>query len=336
MGARSFSSRAQSQEWTKSGALFQATFPHRLSYSRSFSTSRDKESSHLLSPQVDTVFMDFFCDTGSKEILESFINVFLDLHGDDKIEIEEFLDPSKIRLEIGKPTAFFDVSVKNISGERYIVEMQVYNYKGAEKYLFDSIMHGDTNRTKESLKNYDSSLHMLPKVHVIALASYGILKSDATVETFRFQSQKSESNGQLFDKWRATIIDLTNFNTGSFENVESERDQWLFLIKNADNLNQQQVKAMKQCSIFKTALERFEILSPSSEKKKEYEQSINAIRDWDAVLEYADKTGREEGERLKALEITEKLIELDIPIEKIVKSTGLTHKEVEELQKKLS
>jgi len=349
---RSFSSGPQSIEPTKVGSIFQAMFPYRTSFSRSFSTSSNKESAHLLSPKIDIVFKDFFGDTGSKEILENFINLFLDLHGNDEIEIEEFLDPRKMRVELGKPTTFVDLSVKTKSGERYIIEMQTYNHEGFDKRLLYYLgkdyteqltyeMEKFKEEKKEKTKKHQISWHTLPKVHVIAITSYGILKSDDVVETFRFQPQKSESNGHLLDQWRATIIDLTNFTTRSFEKLQSDEDYWLFLMKNADKLSSQQVEVMKKQNPFlQRALERLEVISSNPEKKKEYEQSINVIRDWDSVLEYADKTGREEGReegRIEAkIEVAENLIALDIPIEKIVKSTGLTYKEIEELQKKLS
>ena len=348
MSARSFSSGTQSIESRKSCAIFQATFPYRASFSRSFSTSQDKESARLLSPKIDIVFKDFFGDTGSKEILERFINLFLDLRGNDEIEIEEFLDPRKMRVELGKPTTFVDLSVKTKSGERYIIEMQTYNHEGFDKRLLYYLGKDYTEqltydmeklREGEKLKKHTISWHNLPKVHVIAITSYGILKSDDIVETFRFQPEKSERNGQLFDQWRATIIDLTKFTTRSFDKLQSEQDQWLFLMKNADKLNHQQVESMKQRPIFKRALERLERISSDSGKRKEYEQSINEIRDWDAVLEYADKTGREEGKlegKVEArVEIAEKLLELDIPIEKILKSTGLSREEIEDLKRKL-
>jgi len=183
---------------------------------------------------------------------------------------------------------------------------------------------------------------------VIAITSYGILKSDDIVETFRFQPQKSERNGHLLDQWRATIIDLTNFTTRSFEKLQSDEDYWLFLMKNADKLSSHQVEAMKKQKPFlQRALERLETISSDPEKKKEYEQSINAIRDWDAVLEYADKIGREEGreegriegkaegERRKSLEIAEKLFKRRLSTEEIMEDTGLAREELEELQKKL-
>lgn len=353
IGGRSFSSIPSSIESKNLGTLFQATFPCRTSFARSFSTSQDKESAHLLSPKIDIVFKDFFGDVGSKEILESFINLFLDLHGKDEIEIEEFLDPRKMRVELGKPTTFVDLSVKTKGGERYIIEMQTYNHEGFDKRLlyylgkdYTEQLTYDMEKFKdEKSKKHQISWHTLPKVHVIAITSYGILKSDDVVETFRFQPTKSESNGQLFDQWRATIIDLTNFTTRSFEKLQSDEDYWLFLMKNADKLSSQQVEAMKkQKPILQRALERLESISSNPEKKKEYEESLNAIRDWDAVLEYADKTGREEGrvegkaegERVKAVEIAEKLSKRGLSIEDIMEDTGLSREEVEAIQKKIS
>ena len=89
----------------------------------------------LLDIKVDVVFKDFFGDKSSKEILESFINAVLGLEGNDQIEVEEFLDPRKMRVDVGRPSTFVDLSVKTRGGERYIIEMQTYNHEGFDKRL---------------------------------------------------------------------------------------------------------------------------------------------------------------------------------------------------------
>ena len=53
----------------------------------------------LLDIKVDVVFKDFFGDKTSKEFLESFINSVLGFEGNDRIEVEEFLDPRKMRVD---------------------------------------------------------------------------------------------------------------------------------------------------------------------------------------------------------------------------------------------
>ncbi|MCB1082406.1 MAG: Rpn family recombination-promoting nuclease/putative transposase, partial [Chlamydiia bacterium] len=89
----------------------------------------------LLDLKIDVVFKDFFGDKSNKEILESFLNSVLELKGDDAIEVEEFLDPRQLRIEVGKPSTFVDLAVKTRGGERYIVEMQTYNHEGFDKRL---------------------------------------------------------------------------------------------------------------------------------------------------------------------------------------------------------
>ncbi|MDJ0652464.1 MAG: PD-(D/E)XK nuclease family transposase [Simkaniaceae bacterium] len=79
---------------------------------------------NLLDIKVDVLFKDFFGDKNNEEILENFINNVLGLKRDPIIEVEEFLDPRKMRVEVGQPTTFLDLSVKAKSGERYIIEMQ--------------------------------------------------------------------------------------------------------------------------------------------------------------------------------------------------------------------
>ena len=338
LGTRAFTADRDLRESTKSKTIFCSTFPSVLpsNFSRCFSTDQNDELANLLSPKVDTVFKDFFGDKGSKEILESFINLFLDLKGKDEIEIEEFLDPRKMRIEAGKPTTFVDLSVKTKGGERYIIEMQTYNHDGFDKRLLYYLGKDYTEQITYDLekfkqggksKKHEISWHDLPKVHIIAITSYGILKSEGVVETFRFQPEKCNSNGHLFDQWKATIIDLTKFTTRSFDKVKSERDQWLFLMKSADRLNKKQIAAMKkQRPVFKRALERLERISSNPRKRKEYEQSINEIRDWNAILDHS--------ERSKALEIAGNLLEMGDSIEKVIKVTGLSREEVEGIQSK--
>jgi hypothetical protein len=55
----------------------------------------------LLDLKIDVIFKDFFGDKSSKEILESFLNTVLGLEGEDRIEVEECIDPRKMRVEEG-------------------------------------------------------------------------------------------------------------------------------------------------------------------------------------------------------------------------------------------
>ena len=163
----------------------------------------------FLDVKVDVVFKEFFGDVTNKEVLENFINHMLDLTGDDVVEVEEFLDPRKMRVEIGKPTTFVDISVKTKAGERYVIEMQTYNHSGFDKRLLyylsrdysEQVDYIKTLREDEIKKKRIGWLN-LPKVHIIAVIDFhrskvkedGILNGEGVTETYRFIPIKDKKN----------------------------------------------------------------------------------------------------------------------------------------------
>lgn len=153
-----------------------------------------------------------------------------------------------------------------------------------------------------------------------------MVKLDSIVKTFRFLPQNGANDIKLFDQWRGTIIDLTKFQSSSFDEVESERDQWLFLMKNTELLNDEQIERIKtQKPILKRVLEHLEKSSSSPKMRKEYEQSMDEIRDWNAILDYRYKKS--------AFKIAKKMLQNKLPIEEIAQLTGLSKKDVKDLQK---
>ncbi len=179
--------------------------------------------------------------------MESFINSVLGFEGDELIEVEEFLDPRKMRVEIGRPSTFVDLSVKSKGGKRYVIEMQTYNHEGFEKRLLYYLGKDYTEQldyhqveTNESLKkknyvNYSD----LPEVHIIAIIDFhrcgkkknGILNGDKVVETYRFKPEFSPSNEHLFDQWRATIIDLKKFGDKPVEKLTTDKEKSILFLK---------------------------------------------------------------------------------------------------------
>ena len=301
----------------------------------------------LLDIKVDVVFKDFFGDRNSKELLESFINAVLGLEGNDQIEVEEFLDPRKMRVDVGRPSTFVDLSVKTRGGERYIIEMQTYNHEGFDKRLpyclgkdyteqIDYRRQGaETKRTKK-LINY----HQLPKVHIIAVIDFhrssqeknGILNGQKVVETYRFKPEFSDSNEHLFDQWRATILDLKKFNNKPLSELKSDKEKWFYLLKNASTIKEKEANTLKKEPVFQRALARLERLSSDPSTKKAYEASINEHRDHLAVLSSERKEGIQEGHRQGMLSVAKKMMQAGIGIEQIISITGLSGDEIQALK----
>ncbi|WP_194847905.1 Rpn family recombination-promoting nuclease/putative transposase [Candidatus Neptunochlamydia vexilliferae] len=301
----------------------------------------------LLDVKVDIVFKDFFGDKSSKELLESFINSVLGFEGDDLIEIEEFLDPRKMRVEVGRPSTFVDLSVKTRGGERYIIEMQTYNHEGFDKRLLyylgkdytEQIDYHHQQATETEQRKKQKKLigwKDLPKVHVVAIIDFhrnereknGILNDEKVVETYRFKPEVSSSNEHLFNQWKATLVDLKKFKDKPLEELKTYKEKWFYFLKNASLIKEKEVNTLKQDPVFQRALERLERLSSDPATRKAYEASINEHRDHLAVLSSERKAGRKE----EKLEIAQAMVKDGLSVQQISKLTGLSVKEIESLR----
>ena len=304
----------------------------------------------LLDLKVDVVFKDFFGDKNSKEILESFINAVLGLEGDELIEVEEFLDPRKMRVEVGKPSTFVDLSVKTRRGERYIIEMQTYNHEGFDKrllyylgkdyteqieYHYHQPLASEKKKSKKLIGWGD-----LPKVHIIAVIDFhrsqkekdGILNHQEVVETYRFKPEISASNNHIFDHWEATIVDLKKFKSKPINKLKTDKEKWIFLLNDAPSIKQADADALKKDPVFQRALERLELLSSDPKTRKAYETSVNDQRDHLAVMEAAEKKaleiGRQEGREEEKRQIARALFKQGLDPGQISKATGLSEEDI--------
>ena len=84
--------------------------------------------------------------------------------------------------------------------------------------------------------------------------------------------------------------------------------------------------------IFKKVSEISDISSLSKEERIKYDHAIKVYRDSLCTYEYAIETGlrkgREEGERIKALSIAKEMKKLNMDIAIIMKTTGLTAEDI--------
>jgi predicted transposase/invertase (TIGR01784 family) len=301
----------------------------------------------LLDLKVDVVFKDFFGDRSSKEILESFLNTVLEFEGDDRIEVEEFIDPRKMRVEVGKPSTFVDLSVKTKGGERYIVEMQTYNHEGFDKRLLyylgkdytEQIEYQyHTPQNKEKLKKR-IGWGELPRVHIVAITDFhrdqkgknGILNSHGVVETYRFNPEVSASNNHIFDHWKASIIDLKKFKAQPFNHLKTDKEKWIYILSDAPSLKEEDREALKKDPIFQRAIEKLEMLSSDPKRRKAYEASVNDQRDHVATIDAAKQEGHREGRKEEKHAIALKMLKRNRPVDEIAEDTGLSIEEIHSL-----
>ena len=197
----------------------------------------------------------------------------------------------------------------------------------------------------------------LPRVHILAIIDFhrnqkeenGILNHQNVVETYRFSPEISASNNHIFDHWKATIVDLKKFKSKPVNNLKTDKEKWIFLLNDAPSLKKEEVDVLKKDPVFQVALERLERLSSDPTTRQAYEVSVNEQRDHLAVLSSQRKEGlaegfqeghqkgveegRQEGREKEKLNIALKMLDENIPIDKISSLTGLREEDLKKLQK---
>lgn len=95
---------------------------------------------------------------------------------------------------------------------------------------------------------------------------------------------------------------------------------------------------MKENEEIKKANEEYEYLTGEAAERRLAFLRDKAIRDEKSMREWAmeegKEVGREEGEKLKQIEIAKKLLKMKIPMEQIKEATELSKEEIEKLKSK--
>lgn len=83
------------------------------------------------------------------------------------------------------------------------------------------------------------------------------------------------------------------------------------------------------------ALTALEFLSHDEQTRQRYEARQKALHDYATAIETANREGIEEGEHRKAREVARYLLTHGIPVEEVVRATGLVLTDVEAIQREI-
>jgi predicted transposase/invertase (TIGR01784 family) len=122
------------------------------------------------------------------------------------------------------------------------------------------------------------------------------------------------------------------------EELETNADRWLFCLKNLSLLNSRPVEV--QGKIFERLFKVAEIKKLTNTEMEQYHKSITDYADIRDCMDCARGEGREEGRKegfekgiekggiSKSFEIAKNLLDFHIPVNDIVKLTGLTPEQI--------
>ena len=281
---------------------------------------------------TDFGFKRIFGTNPNKDLLIDFLNSLFD--GEQVVKNVTFLNSEHVGDVRTDRKAIFDVYCENEKGEKFIVEMQ----NASQKYFKDRSLYYATFPIRDQAQKGEVWNYELKHVYVVALLNYDMTDSAFAQDTINHDiGLLDKQTHKVFnDKLTFKYVEIAKFNK-SIEELKTNYDKWIYVLQNLSRLDRQ--PRYLQTEVFSRLFNQAEIARFSKTELREYEDSLKAYRDMKNSLDNAEEKGiakglakgRAEGKKYKAVEIAKKLLEMDMPIDAIMKATGLSQEEITKL-----
>lgn len=293
----------------------------------------------LLGLKNDLVFQELFGKQKNSEITAHLLSLIL---GREISKID--LDANKRMLgdRANSKTGRLDIRAKFNDGEDCNIELQVMEYQWMPERMLDywGVMYNHKITSGQDYKVLKPSISIL-------IANYKLeqlmdIEKYHTVWNLR---EKDFSNKVLTKNIEMHILEIPKVKENDV--LKDELAQWMKYIENPENKEVKEI--MWGNKYWKQAEEELAYLSGDPDFQRLVEARAGFLMDQECYkkqcLERGQKEGLEQGikEGIKQgikqgkkegkKEIAEKLLKLDIPIEKILEATGLTQEEMETIVK---
>jgi len=275
-----------------------------------------------INPFTDYGFKRLFGEEPNKDLLLDFLNELLKEEQGKITELKYLKNENLGSTELNRK-AIFDLYCTNEKGEKFIVELQ----KTKQKFFKDRTVYYSTFPIQEQAKKGSEWNFELEKVYTIAILDFVFDEDKGQPEKFRYDVKLTELETKevFYDKLMFIYLQMPKFNK-KVEELETRFDKWLFVLKNLHKLDRIPEKLKE--NIFLKLFQTAEIAKFTQAEYNDYENSLKYYRDLKNSLDTAKEEGKIEGK----IEIAKEMLEDNEPVEKIMKYTGLTKKEIEELK----
>ncbi|WP_341820666.1 Rpn family recombination-promoting nuclease/putative transposase [Wolbachia endosymbiont (group A) of Myopa testacea] len=286
--------------------------------------------SKFLDPRNDLCFKKIFGTEKNKNILIHFLNDILGFAEASAIQEVEFLSTIMDPEIASDKQSIVDVLCKDSIGNRFVIEMQLARDKGFEKraQLYAAKAY---SRQLDKSGNYID----LKKVFFIAISNCNLLPEEVGyISTHNIRDIKT--NGHYLKDFQFIFIELPKFTKSKVEQLESIVDRWLFFFKYAEETTDEDLKKIaEKAPIIKLAYDELDKFRWNEKDLVAYEERIMDLRKEEAILEYrldlAEEKGIEKGIEKGKIEVVKAMLANNVDVNTIVKFTGLSISEIEEL-----
>ncbi len=312
-----------------------------------------------INPFTDWGFKRLFGQEFSKELLISFLN---DLLVDEvKVKNVTFMDKERLGPTKDQRGIIYDVYCETDTGKRFIVEMQ---NKWQPHFLDRSICYACRSvleQVERSKKEKEGAYSFLP-VYTICFMNY----TPRVEELSKFRTDivlaDKDTGESASSKLRFIYLSLPLFNKEA-EDCGTDFEKWIYVLKHMEALSRMPFTAQKD--IFKQLEEYADIHHLSKKDNEAYQNSLWIARDYSACMAAAEREaeekgwargmekgmqkgmekgmqkgmekgmekgmqkGMQKGINQQKLQTAQSMLRDQLPIEMIIKYTGLSKEEIE-------
>jgi len=256
----------------------------------------------------------------------SFLNSVLERQKGEEIIDVVFNDPHNTAETIDLKKTIVDVRCTDQLNNQYIIEMQIMTQEdyAARAQYYSSVALA---RQLEKKAQYGK---LVPVIFV------GVLNFNLFENTNYLSHHlilDTETHQQNLKHLTFHFIELTKFHK-KLEELSTILDKWIYFLRYADELKK--IPMTLKEPIISDAFEIIEHGNWSVKELETYDRYLDAFRVIEGQVDSAKRAGLAEGitkgERKKAIEIAQKLLDV-LDIETIAKKTGLTSFEIKKLKK---
>ena len=309
----------------------------------------ERIKARYIDPMVDWSFKRLFGSEVNKDILIEFLKVIFPEH---EIEDITYIPAEQLGIMEDDRKAVFDVICRTKEGKDFLVEMQYapqeHFFERALFYTSFPIMKQGKKAQRDEAtgvkKEWD---YELDGVYFLGVLSFRY-EDDDLIE-HRYWLREATTGKTMTDKLKFVFIEVEKFGKGVDE-LTTDFDRWLYILKNLSKLLER--PAALRDRIFSRLFDVAEYASLDNIDKQNYVKAMTTARDTHNQIEYAKKTGLEEGlvkgfekGRAEGLEeglekgredakqlIAINFLKLGTPCEVVAKATGLSLEKVTKIK----
>ena len=234
---------------------------------------------------TDFGFKLIFGTEPNKELLIDFLNTLLPPH--HHIQNVTFKNNENLGNTSIDRKAIFDIYCQASTGERFIVEIQ----KAKQNFFKDRSIYYSTFPIQEQAAkgNWNYQLSAVYTVGVLDFIFDDHEQEQTLLHTVELKNQHCKV---FYNKLKFIYLELPKF-TKTIEQLDSQLDKWLFLLRHLAELNAP--PQALQAGIFNQLFEVAEIANFSAIEQDNYQNSLKYYRDLNNVVDTSRLEGLQEG-----------------------------------------